>query len=182
MTLDSPVQFDSLWRGAQVATMVNGQYNTIEDAAIGVLGGRIAWLGKSADLPAYEALREHDLGGGWVTPGLIDCHTHLVFGGNRAGEFEQRLNGVSYQEIAQQGGGIAFSVKATREASEADLVASAARRLKSLMADGVTTVEIKSGYGLSLEDELKMLRVASMLENQFPVSIKRTCFPLPCMI
>ncbi len=181
MTLDSPVQFDSLWRGAQVATMVNGQYNTIEDAAIGVLGGRIAWLGKAADLPAYEALREHDLGGGWVTPGLIDCHTHLVFGGNRAGEFEQRLNGVSYQEIAQQGGGIAFSVKATREASEADLVTSAARRLKSLMADGVTTVEIKSGYGLSLEDELKMLRVASMLENQFPVSIKRTCLAAHAM-
>lgn len=181
MTLDSPVQFDSLWRGAQVATMVNGQYNTIEDAAIGVLGGRIAWLGKAADLPAYQALREHDLGGGWVTPGLIDCHTHLVFGGNRAGEFEQRLNGVSYQEIAQQGGGISFSVKATREASEADLVASAARRLKSLMADGVTTLEIKSGYGLSLEDELKMLRVASILENQFPVSIKRTCLAAHAM-
>ena len=175
------LKFDSIWRGAHVATMQEGRYSTIENAAIGVLDGRIAWLGAAQDLPDFEAQQEHDLDGGWVTPGLIDCHTHLVFGGNRAGEFEQRLNGVSYQEIAKQGGGIASSVNATRAASEAELVASAARRLKSLMADGVTTIEVKSGYGLSLDSELKMLRVASALENQYPVTIKRTCLAAHAM-
>ena len=107
MTNDTPMQLDSLWRGAHVATMKDGRYSTIENAAIGVVGGRIVWLGEGLQLPSYQAKQEHDLQGGWITPGLIDCHTHLVFGGNRAGEFEQRLNGVSYQEIAKQGGGIA---------------------------------------------------------------------------
>ncbi|NLQ17723.1 imidazolonepropionase [Marinomonas sp. M1K-6] len=181
MTHDSPMKLHSLWRGAHVATMQNGQYSLIENAAIGVVGGRIVWIGEAQKLPVYDAQNEHDLGGGWITPGLIDCHTHLVFGGNRAGEFEQRLNGVSYQEIAKQGGGIASSVRATRDASEAELVASASRRLKSLMADGVTTVEIKSGYGLSLDSELKMLRVATALENDFPVTIKRTCLAAHAM-
>lgn len=181
MTNDTAMKLDSLWRGAHIATMKNGLYSVIENAAIGVVGGRIVWIGEAQDLPVYEAQTEHDLGGGWITPGLIDCHTHLVFGGNRAGEFEQRLNGVSYQDIAKQGGGIASSVKATRDASEAELVASASRRLKSLMADGVTTVEIKSGYGLSLDSELKMLRVATELENQCPVTIKRTCLAAHAM-
>ncbi|MBJ7538679.1 imidazolonepropionase [Marinomonas transparens] len=180
-TDDTPLVLDSLWTGAHVATMQNGHYSIIEDAAIAVSGGRIAWLGKASDLPAYETQQEHDLGGGWVTPGLIDCHTHLVFAGNRAGEFEQRLNGVSYQEIAKQGGGIAASVNATRKASEAELIASAKRRLKSLMADGVTTVEIKSGYGLSLDSELKMLRVAGVLSDELPVTIKRTCLAAHAM-
>lgn len=179
--LDSPIVFDSLWYGAHVATMVDGYYNVIEEAAIGVLGGRIAWLGKARDLPAYETSAKHDLGGGWITPGLIDSHTHLVFGGNRAGEFEQRLNGVSYQEIAKQGGGIASTVNATRETSEAELLVSARRRLKHLMDDGVTTVEIKSGYGLSLESELKMLRVATSLGNDLAVTIKRTCLAAHAM-
>ncbi|QUX97346.1 imidazolonepropionase [Marinomonas sp. CT5] len=181
MTNDTPMKLDSLWRGAHAATMKNGLYSVIENAAIGVVGGRIVWIGEEKDLPDYLTQQEQDLGGGWITPGLIDCHTHLVFGGNRAGEFEQRLNGVSYQEIAQQGGGIASSVKATRDASEAELIASAARRLKSLMADGVTTVEIKSGYGLSLDAELKMLRVAGQLGNDFPVTVKRTCLAAHAM-
>lgn len=175
------LKLDSVWRGAHVATMKEGRYSIIKDAAIGVVDGRIAWLGEADLLPKYQAQQEHDLDGGWVTPGLIDCHTHLVFGGNRAGEFEQRLNGVSYQEIAKQGGGIASSVNATRAASEAELVVSATRRLKSLMADGVTTIEIKSGYGLSLDSELKMLRVAAVLEQQFPVTIKRTCLAAHAM-
>ena len=181
MTNDTPMKLDSLWRGAHAATMKNGLYSVIENAAIGVVGGRIVWIGEEKDLPDYLTQQEQDLGGGWITPGLIDCHTHLVFGGNRAGEFEQRLNGVSYQEIAQQGGGIASSVKATRDASEAELITSAARRLKSLMADGVTTVEIKSGYGLSLDAELKMLRVAGQLGNDFPVTVKRTCLAAHAM-
>ena len=181
MTNDTPMKLDSLWRGANVATMKGGQYSVIENAAIGVRGGRIVWIGKAHDLPAYQTQYEYDLGGGWITPGLIDCHTHLVFGGNRAGEFEQRLNGVSYQDIAKQGGGIASSVRATRDASEAELVANALRRLKSLMADGVTTIEIKSGYGLSLDSELKMLRVAGTLGDEWPVTIKRTCLAAHAM-
>lgn len=179
--LNSPLILDSLWHGAHVATMKNGQYSTIENAAIGVKNGHITWLGEASKLPKYHAQQEHDLGGGWVTPGLIDCHTHLVFGGNRAGEFEQRLNGVSYQEIAKQGGGIASSVNATREASEAELILSATRRLTSLIDDGVTTVEIKSGYGLSLASELKMLKVAGELDKQLPVTIKRTCLAAHAM-
>ncbi|WP_417561071.1 imidazolonepropionase [Marinomonas sp.] len=181
MTNDTPMKLDSLWRGAHIATMKDGLYSVIENAAIGVVGGRIVWIGEAQDLPDHETQSEHDLDGGWITPGLIDCHTHLVFGGNRAGEFEQRLNGVSYQEIAKQGGGIASSVKATRDASEEELIASASRRLKSLIADGVTTVEIKSGYGLSLDAELKMLRVAGQLGNDFPVTVKRTCLAAHAM-
>lgn len=181
MTNDTPMKLDSLWRGAHIATMEDGLYSVIENAAIGVVGGRIVWIGEAQELPNYDTQNEHDLGGGWITPGLIDCHTHLVFGGNRAGEFEQRLNGVSYQEIAKQGGGIASSVKATRDASEVELIASASRRLKSLVADGVTTVEIKSGYGLSLESELKMLSVATELGKQFPVTVKRTCLAAHAM-
>lgn len=177
----TPMVFDSVWRGAHVATMKDGVYSAIENAAIGVVNGRIAWIGEAADLPEYQTLAEHDLAGGWITPGLIDCHTHLVFGGNRAGEFEQRLNGVTYQEIAKQGGGIASSVRATREASEDDLVKSAKRRLQSLMQDGVTTVEIKSGYGLSLESELKMLRVAARLDEELSVTVKRTCLAAHAM-
>ena len=181
MTNDTPMKLDSLWRGAHIATMKDGLYSVIENAAIGVVGGRIVWIGEAQELPNYDTRNEHDLGGGWITPGLIDCHTHLVFGGNRAGEFEQRLNGVSYQEIAKQGGGIASSVKATRDASEVELIASASRRLKSLIADGVTTVEIKSGYGLSLDAELKMLSVATELGKQFPVTVKRTCLAAHAM-
>ena len=169
------LQFDSLWHGFHLATMADGRYQAIEHAAIGVKDQCIAWLGKQAELPAYQAHEEHDLNGGWVTPGLIDCHTHVVFGGNRAGEFEQRLNGVSYQEIAAAGGGIAASVTATRNESAAQLLASASKRLQALMDDGVTTLEIKSGYGLSLEHEVKMLQVAKQLAENFAVDIQTTC-------
>ncbi|MDW6003533.1 imidazolonepropionase [Vibrio mangrovi] len=173
--MNKQIEFDSLWYGFHAATMVNGKYSTIADAAIGVRDGRIQWIGPRCDLPLYQAGQEHDLNGGWVTPGLIDCHTHLVFGGNRAHEFEQRLNGISYQEIAGQGGGIAASVRATREESHEQLLVSAGRRLKSLMQDGVTTLEIKSGYGLSVPHEVKMLEVAGTLAEQFPVDIRTTC-------
>lgn len=169
------ITFDSLWRGFHIATMENGKYHSIKDAAIGVTDKRITWIGKQSELPTYHSKVEHELGGGWVTPGLIDCHTHLVFGGNRANEFEQRLNGVSYKEIAENGGGIAASVKATREETAQQLANSAQRRLIALLKDGVTTVEIKSGYGLSLEHEIKMLQVARSLQDQLPVEIKTTC-------
>ncbi len=169
------IHFDTLWHGFHMATMENGRYNVIHDAAIGVENGLINWLGCYDDLPAHQADQTHQLDGGWVTPGLIDCHTHLVFGGNRAGEFEQRLNGVSYQEIAENGGGIASSVNATREASHEQLLESASRRLKSLISDGVTTVEVKSGYGLSTEHEIKMLSVAKSLAQEFPIDVVTTC-------
>jgi len=169
------ITFDSLWSGFHLATMENGQYNKLEDAAIGVTNKRISWIGKQSDLPAYQASVEHDLGGGWVTPGLIDCHTHIVFGGNRANEFEQRLNGISYKEISENGGGIAASVNATRQETHQQLLVSAKRRLMALLKDGVTTVEIKSGYGLSLEHEVKMLQVARSLQDELPVEIKTTC-------
>jgi imidazolonepropionase len=155
--------------------MVNGEYNCIYDAAIGVKDQRISWIGKHTDLPQHTADLEHNLNGGWVTPGLIDCHSHIVFGGNRAGEFEQRLNGVSYQQIALSGGGIASSVKATREESIEQLAASATFRLNSLMKDGVTTLEVKSGYGLSIKHEQKMLKVARSLAQHNPIDIQTTC-------
>ncbi len=137
-------------------------YGAIDDGAIAVRGGKIAWMGPRADLPSREG-EVHDLGGAWLTPGLIDCHTHLVFGGDRAGEFEQRLKGATYEEIARAGGGIRSTVAKTRAASEDELVRAGARRLAALMEEGVTTVEIKSGYGLDVENELKMLRAARRL-------------------
>jgi imidazolonepropionase len=155
--------------------MAHGQYSIIEDAAIVTEGAHIAWIGPRTQLPTQDDIRTVDLNGMWVTPGLIDCHTHTVFGGNRSGEFEQRLQGVSYAEIAAAGGGIASTVRATRAASEDELYASAESRLKHLLKDGVTTVEIKSGYGLDLENERKMLRVARRLGEQLPVTVRATC-------
>jgi imidazolonepropionase len=155
--------------------MANGAYSIIEDAAIVTSGTLIEWIGPRTQLPSGEYPAVNDLQGAWVTPGLIDCHTHTVFGGNRSGEFEQRLQGVSYAEIAAQGGGIASTVRATREASEDELFASAAKRLKSLMRDGVTTVEMKSGYGLDLANERKLLRVIRRLAEELPISVRSTC-------
>jgi len=150
------------------ATMRDG-YGLIPDAAVLVEHGRIAWVGPRREAPKAE--QEHDCEGLLATPGLIDCHTHLVYGGSRAHEFEQRLTGVSYAEIAAAGGGIASTVRATRDASERDLTASALRRLDCLLAEGVTTVEIKSGYGLDRDTEHKMLRVARSLASWRAVDV-----------
>ena len=141
---------DTLITNVRLATMVAGQgpYGAIEDGALAIAGGQLAFAGARAAMPPFDAATRHDAGGRWATPGLIDCHTHLVFGGDRAHEFELRLGGASYEEIARAGGGIRSTVAATRAASEDELLRSARRRLASLAADGVTTVEIKSGYGL----------------------------------
>lgn len=165
----------TLWQHCHVATMAQGKYSTIEDAAIVTSGEHIEWIGPQAERPAYDHASVVDLGGAWITPGLIDCHTHTVFGGNRSGEFEQRLQGVSYAEIAAAGGGIASTVRATRAASEDQLFASAEQRLKRLLSDGVTTVEIKSGYGLDLASERKILRVIRRLGAVLPVTVRSTC-------
>ena len=165
----------TLWQHCNVATMANGRYSIIEDAALVTRDGYIEWLGPRQQLPTGEYGQTHGLEGAWVTPGLIDCHTHTVFGGNRSGEFEQRLQGVSYAEIAAAGGGIASTVRATRAASEDELFDSARQRLRCLLRDGVTSVEIKSGYGLSLESERKILRVIRRLGEALPVTVRSTC-------
>ncbi|MCY1269471.1 Imidazolonepropionase [compost metagenome] len=164
-----------LWHNCHAATMQGGKYSIIEDAVLLTHAGRIEWIGPRAELPAIPYDVEVDLGGAWVTPGLIDCHTHLVFGGDRSREFEQRLEGVSYAEIAAQGGGIASTVRATREASEDELLESATRRARQLLRDGVTTLEVKSGYGLDLASERKMLRVARRLGETLPITVRATC-------
>jgi len=149
--------------------------DTIADAAIAVQDGRIEWLGAAPELPgAYSGWPREDLGGAWVTPGLVECHTHLVYGGQRADEFAQRLAGVSYEEIARRGGGIVSTVRATRAAADNALLRAAAARLEPLIAEGVTAIEIKSGYGLDLENERKMLRVARQLGERYPVSVYTT--------
>lgn len=165
----------TLWQHCHVATMAQGKYSIIEDAAMVTADSLIEWIGPRSQVPTADYAQVHDLQGAWVTPGLIDCHTHTVFGGNRSGEFEQRLEGVSYAEIAAKGGGIASTVRATRAATEDELFASAEKRLRSLLRDGVTTVEIKSGYGLDLVNERKMLRVARRLGEALPVSVRATC-------
>lgn len=164
-----------IWRHCHVATMAGGEYAAIERAALVTRGQHIEWVGPEADLPRGDEAAEHDLGGAWVTPGLIDCHTHLVFGGDRSQEFEQRLQGVDYAVIAAQGGGIASTVRATRAATEQALYASARRRALHLLQDGVTTLEIKSGYGLDLPNERKMLRVARHLGQTLPLTVRATC-------
>jgi len=163
-----------LWRNARLATC-DARNRLIEAGALLTRGGRLEWVGPEAELPEGASEGEvHDLGGAWVTPGLIDCHTHLVFAGNRADEYAQRLRGVSYEDIARAGGGILSSVRAVRAASEEQLFQESAPRLAALIAEGVTTIEIKSGYGLTLEDEAKMLRVARALGRAFPVTVKTT--------
>lgn len=168
------IRADRLITDCRLATMVEGgePYGAVEDGAILIEDGRIVWAGARADLPAHEAVETERLGGRWVTPGLVDCHTHLVFGGDRSGEFEQRLGGATYEEIARAGGGIVSSVAATRAASEDQLYASAVGRLAGLKATGVTTVEIKSGYGLDHDSELKMLRVARRIGREAGVRVR----------
>ena len=165
---------DRLLIDCHAATMVEGTtpYGAIPDAAVVIDAGRIVWIGPRADMPHVEAAETERLEGRWITPGLIDCHTHLVFGGDRSEEFEQRLNGASYEEIARAGGGIVSSVQATRAASEEELFNSAMTRLEGLKATGVTTVEIKSGYGLDRDSELKMLRVARRIGREGKVRVR----------
>lgn len=165
----------TFWHNAHIATLRDGRYSIIEQGALLTEGALIRWVGPLAEAPDTGDARQVDLGGAWVTPGLIDCHTHLVFGGDRSAEFEQRLEGVSYAEIAARGGGIASTVRATREASEDELLASAVTRARHLLRDGVTTLEVKSGYGLDLASERKMLRVARRLGEVLPVTVKTTC-------
>ena len=162
---------------AQIARMdaESGGYGLIQGGALVLNGDRIAWVGAESDLPAeYGAVHRHDLGGRLVTPGLVDCHTHIVFGGDRAREFEMRLEGAGYEEIARAGGGILSSVRATRDADEAELLARALKRVDHLLAEGVTTLEIKSGYGLDIASELKMLRVARLIGEIRPVHVRTT--------
>lgn len=166
---------DLLLTDCRAATMQAGgpAYGAIDDAAVAIEDGRIAWIGPRCDLPGdLQPVQTHRLDGRWITPGLIDCHTHLVFGGNRADEFEMRLNGATYEEIARAGGGIVSTVAKTREATQAELLASARSRLDGLLRDGVTTVEIKSGYGLNLQSELKMLRVARQLGHEAGIRVR----------
>ena len=171
--------WDRLYLDCRLATMEPGgaPYGTIEAGALAVAGDRLAYVGSAADLPGRPetlARSVERLDGRWVTPGLVDCHTHLVYGGNRAREFELRLTGATYEEIAKAGGGIVSTVAATRKASEQELTQSALRRLDELLAEGITTIEIKSGYGLDLENELKMLRVARRLGELRPVTVSTT--------
>ncbi|WP_413663744.1 imidazolonepropionase [Microbulbifer sp. ZKSA004] len=169
---------DLLITNLNAATMdpsIAGGYGVIEDAAIAVTKGRIVWIGPRRDLPECTPDRIVDGEGQWATPGLIDCHTHLVYGGHRAGEFARRLGGESYEEVARSGGGIISTVRATRGASAENLYKLAEPRLHALMAEGVTTVEIKSGYGLDLDTELKQLRTARRLAQHNSVEIVTTC-------
>ncbi|MDZ4863087.1 MAG: imidazolonepropionase [Gemmatimonadota bacterium] len=169
----------TLWRNAALTTLVPDRpWGWLAPGALVTRGEAIAWVGHDRSLPpelAREIAAEHDLGGALVTPGLVDCHTHLVYGGDRAREFEQRLQGASYEDIARAGGGILSTVAATRAASDDDLFRAARARALALMAEGVTTLEIKSGYGLTLHDEARMLRVARRLGRELPVHVRATC-------
>ena len=167
-------RLETLWRNLNHG---DGSERDASRIALGVADGKIAWIGPEAELPAFEQAPEfaqYDGAGAWVTPGLVECHTHLVFGGSRADEFRRRLAGASYEDIARAGGGIVSTVAATRKASEDELFSSAAPRLRRLIAEGVTAVEIKSGYGLDARTEAKMLRVARRLGRELPVTVYTT--------
>ena len=168
--------WDLLLTDANIATMRPGaeSYGAIEDAALAVAAGRIAWVGPMSDLPANDASESRSVQGRWLTPALIDCHTHLVFAGDRSAEFELRRNGASYEEISRAGGGIQSTVRATRLADKKTLLDSAALRLDALVQEGVATIEIKSGYGLNLETEVAMLETARTLGQQYDASITTT--------
>lgn len=177
--MSHPFMWDRLWVGGHLATLdpeLEG-YGEIRNGALASRGGRIVWVGPERDLPSppRECAREvHDLEGGWLTPGLVDCHTHLVFAGDRSGEFEARLQGISYEEIAKAGGGIRTTLKATREAREDQLFRAAVPRLLALHGEGVTTLEIKSGYGQEPESELRLLRAGRRLGESPSVDVKTT--------
>jgi imidazolonepropionase len=166
--------WDSVWKNVHLICMTEG-YGEIQNGAVGVKDGAITWLGKEADLPMHIHIDQiYDGGGAYLIPGLIDCHTHMVYAGTRSNEFEARLNGVSYEEIARQGGGIISTVKATRAASFEELLEQSLPRVLASLREGVTTLEIKSGYGLDLETERKILQVARHLETKLPVRICTT--------
>ena len=148
---------DVLYVNARLATLADG-YGIVQDGAVAVRDGRIAWVGPRAGAPRAAAI--HDCDGLWLTPGLVDCHTHIVYAGNRSDEWEARLNGASYEDIARAGGGIMSTVRATRAASEDDLLRASLPRIRALLAEGVTTLDMKSGYGLDVVSEAKRLRVA----------------------
>ena len=166
---------DVLWTNARIATMREGgaPWGEVADGAIAVEGDRIAWVGPRGEWKG-KAAEERDARSAWITPGFVDCHTHIVYAGNRANEFEMRLNGATYEDIARAGGGIASTVRATRAATEEDLLASAKRRLLDLVDEGVTTLEVKSGYGLDVDTEARMLRVGRKLASHAPVNIRTT--------
>jgi len=168
--------WDLLLTDARIATMQAGEadYGTIENGALAIAGGSIAWLGSGADLPDVTPAATRSLDGRWVTPALIDCHTHLVFGGDRAAEFEQRLRGTSYEEIAAAGGGILSTVTATRAADANQLLTAALPRLQTLAREGVATVEVKSGYGLDVDSEIRMLEVGRKLGEASGITVRTT--------
>ena len=168
--------WDLLLIDARIATLRGDvpDYGVIEDGALAVIDGEIAWIGPASEQPRHAAQETRSLGNRWITPALIDCHTHLIFGGDRAEEYEQRLAGVSYEEIAAQGGGILATVMATRSAEIDDLYDAALRRIRRLAASGVATLEIKSGYGLDVSNELKMLAIARNLGETSGISIQTT--------
>lgn len=168
------MQCDTLWNQARLMTMVGDCLGIIEDGVVAARDGLIVYAGPAGEAPAVVASRTIACGGRWITPGLIDCHTHLVHGGNRAHEFELRLAGADYEQIARAGGGIVSTMRATRAASEAELVAAALPRLDALIAEGATTVEVKSGYGLERTSEMRMLRAARRLGSERPVRISTT--------
>jgi imidazolonepropionase len=165
---------DLLIEDARLATMAGEGLGVVEDGVVVIAGGRIAWAGPRAEAPAVTARERLRCGGRWVTPGLVDCHTHLVFAGDRSDEFARRLAGESYADIARAGGGIAATVRATRAATEEALLAASLPRLDALLAEGVTTIEVKSGYGLDEETELRQLRVARRLGEARAVSVSAT--------
>ncbi|MDO9368154.1 MAG: imidazolonepropionase, partial [Sphingopyxis sp.] len=167
------VQMEQLWTNARLATLADGELGLIDNGAVAAVGGRIVYAGPAEGAPK-TAEKVQDIGGRLITPGLIDCHTHLVHGGNRANEWAMRLAGASYEDIARAGGGIVSTMRATREASETELLDAALPRLDALIAEGITTIEIKSGYGLSTEDELKMLRAARALGDRRAIRIEPT--------
>lgn len=175
----TPTSWDILFIHADIATMARGRYNSIKDGAIGVTQGKIQWIGpfnklqmerrRSSSCPIADDII--DCAGKWILPGFVDCHTHLIWAGSRSNEFEMRLSGASYEDIAKQGGGIAATVAAVRGASEDELFSIASRRISHFLSRGTTCVEIKSGYGLDLENELKMLAVAQRLDQKFPLHV-----------
>lgn len=165
---------DRLWRNARLVTMTGPGIGLVEAGLVAARDGRIVHAGPEAGAPVFDSGETIDCGGRWITPGLIDCHTHIVHAGNRAHEFELRLEGASYEEIARAGGGIVSTMRATRAASEAELVASALPRIDALLAEGVTTIEIKSGYGLDTESELRMLRAARRIAEVRPLGVTTT--------